>query len=54
MQTTEPFVPEPSVSEVKVAIGKQKRYKSSGVDQIPAESSSRGKHYVLKSTNLLS
>jgi sorting nexin-29 len=42
IQTTESFVPEPTVSEVKVAIGKQKRYKSSGVDQIPAESSSRG------------
>jgi hypothetical protein len=33
----EPFVPEPSASEVEVAIGKLRRYKSPGVDQIPAE-----------------
>jgi hypothetical protein len=33
--TVEPFVPEPSASEVE--IGKLKRYKSPGVDQIPAE-----------------
>jgi hypothetical protein len=32
-----PFVPEPSASEVEVAVGKLKRYKSPGVDQIPAE-----------------
>jgi hypothetical protein len=37
IHTAEPFVPEPSSSEVKVAIGKLKRYKSPGVDQIPAE-----------------
>jgi hypothetical protein len=37
MHTAEPFVPKPSVSEVEVAIGKLKRYKSPGVDQIPAE-----------------
>jgi hypothetical protein len=36
MHTGEQFVPEPSASEVEVAIGKQKRYKSSGVDEIPA------------------
>jgi hypothetical protein len=33
----EPSVPEPSASEAEVAIGKLKRYKSPGVDQIPAE-----------------
>jgi sorting nexin-29 len=37
MHTPEPFVPEPSVSEVEFAIGKLKRYKSPGFDQIPAE-----------------
>jgi hypothetical protein len=30
-------VPEPSAPEAEVAIGKLKRYKSPGVDQIPAE-----------------
>jgi hypothetical protein len=37
IQTAEPFVPEPSISEVEVAIGKLKKYKSPGTDQIPAE-----------------
>jgi hypothetical protein len=37
MHTAEPFVPEPSASEVEVAVGKVKRCKSPGVDQIPAE-----------------
>jgi hypothetical protein len=55
IQTAEPFVPEPSISEVEVAIGKLKRYKSLGADQIPAELIQAGeKHYVLRYTNLLS
>jgi hypothetical protein len=33
----EPFVPEPSAAEVQVAVGKMKRYKAPGSDQIPAE-----------------
>jgi hypothetical protein len=37
IQTAEPFVPEPSVSETEVAVGKLKRYESPGADQIPAE-----------------
>jgi hypothetical protein len=37
IQTAEPFLPEPSISEVKVAVGKLKIYKLPGGDQIPAE-----------------
>jgi hypothetical protein len=37
IQTAEPFLPEPSISEVEVAIGKLKRYKSPDAGQIPAE-----------------
>jgi hypothetical protein len=37
MHTAEPFVPEPSVSEVEVATRKLRRYKSPDADQIPAE-----------------
>jgi hypothetical protein len=37
MHTVEPFVLEPSASEIEVAIGKLIRYKSPGVDQIAAE-----------------
>jgi mannosyltransferase OCH1-like enzyme len=33
----EPLVPEPSLVEVETAIGKLKRYKSPGTDQILAE-----------------
>jgi hypothetical protein len=37
MHTAELFVQEPNASEVAVAVGKLKRCKSLGVDQIPAE-----------------
>jgi hypothetical protein len=37
IHTAEPLVPEPSLVEVEVAIGKLKSYKSLGTDQIPAE-----------------
>jgi hypothetical protein len=37
MHTAKPFAPQPSKADVEVAIGKLKRYKSPGVDQIPAE-----------------
>jgi hypothetical protein len=37
IQTAEPLVPEPSISEVEVSIYKLRRYKSPGADQIPAE-----------------
>jgi len=33
----EPLVPEPSASEVELAIDKLKSHKSLGIDQIPAE-----------------
>ena len=37
IHTTEPLVPEPSASEVELAINKLKSHKSPGIDQIPAE-----------------
>jgi hypothetical protein len=37
IQTAEPLVPEPSSSDVEIAIEKMKRYKSPGIDQITAE-----------------
>jgi len=37
IHTAEPLVPEPSASEVELAIDKLKSHKSPGVDQIPAE-----------------
>ncbi|KAJ4442050.1 hypothetical protein ANN_11916 [Periplaneta americana] len=37
IQTAEPFIPEPTLSAVEIAIENQKKYKSPGIDQIPAE-----------------
>jgi hypothetical protein len=37
IHTTEPLVLEPSVFEVKMAVGKLKTHKSPGIDQIPGE-----------------
>jgi hypothetical protein len=37
IHTAEPLVPEPSLVEVEIAIGKFKSYKSPGIDQIPTE-----------------
>jgi hypothetical protein len=37
IHTAEPLVPEHSAFEVDMAIEKLKRYKSQGIDQIPAE-----------------
>jgi hypothetical protein len=54
IHTAEPFVPDPSASEVEVAIRKMKRYKAPGSDQIPAEIiQAGGKHCVLRYINLL-
>jgi hypothetical protein len=37
IHTAEPLVPEPSSSEAEIATEELKRYKSPGIDQIPAE-----------------
>jgi hypothetical protein len=37
IHTAEPLVPEPSSSEAAIAVEKFKKYKSPGIDQIPAE-----------------
>jgi hypothetical protein len=37
IHTAEPLVPEPTAFEVEMAIEKLERYKSPGIDQIPAE-----------------
>ena len=37
IHTAEPLVPEPSASEVELAIDKLKSYKWPGFDEIPAE-----------------
>jgi hypothetical protein len=37
IHTAEPLVPEPSLVEVEIAIGKLKSYKSRGIDDILAE-----------------
>jgi hypothetical protein len=37
IRTAEPLVPEPSAFEVEMAIEKLKRFKSPGINQIPAE-----------------
>ncbi|KAJ4431136.1 hypothetical protein ANN_19731 [Periplaneta americana] len=37
IQTAEPFIPEPTLSEVEIAIENLKKYKSPGIDQIQAE-----------------
>jgi hypothetical protein len=37
IHTTEPLVPESSLVEMEIAIGKLKTYNSPGTEQIPAE-----------------
>ena len=42
IQTAEPLVPEPSAFEFEIAIKNLKRYKSPGIDQIPADVTKQG------------
>jgi hypothetical protein len=47
--TAEPFVPEPSATEVEIAIRKMKRYKEPASDHIPAEViQARGEYCILR------
>jgi hypothetical protein len=53
VHTAEPLVPEPSLIEVEIAIGKLKSYKSTGTDQILAEMIKAGvKLYILRYKDL--
>jgi len=53
IHTVKPLVPEPSAFDVGMAIGKLKRYKSSGIDQIPSELIKQGaEQFTLRSINL--
>jgi hypothetical protein len=47
IHTAEPLVPEPSSTEVEIAVEKLKRYKSPGIDQIPAELIQAGEYITL-------
>jgi len=54
IHTAEPLVPEPSAYEFEMAIEKLKRYKSPGIDQIPAELIKAGvEQFALRFSNLL-
>jgi hypothetical protein len=53
IHTAEPLVPEPSLVEMKIAIGRLRSYKSPGTENIPAELIKAGvKHYILRYTDL--
>jgi hypothetical protein len=47
---TEPLVPEPSLVEMEIAIGKLKSYKSSGTDQILAKLFKAGDEMIRSDT----
>jgi hypothetical protein len=49
IQTAGPFVPELSSSKFEDAIGKFKRFKLAGADQIPAELIQAGREEILHS-----
>jgi hypothetical protein len=54
IRSAETLVPEPSASEVEMAIEKLKRHKSPGIDQIPAEFIQQGvEQFAMRSRSLL-
>jgi hypothetical protein len=53
IHTAEPLVPEPSLVEVEISIGKLKSYKSPGTDQIPAELIKAGAETICSEINRL-
>jgi hypothetical protein len=53
VHTAEPLVPGPSRLEVEIAIAKLKQYKSSGIDQIPAELIQAGREMLLSAIHKL-
>jgi hypothetical protein len=53
MLTAQPFLPEPSASEVEGAIGKPKRYKSPHVEQITELIQSHGETLCLEIHELI-
>jgi hypothetical protein len=50
----EPLVPEPSLVEVEIAIGKWESYKSPSTDQIPAELIKAGRDTLYSETQIYS
>jgi hypothetical protein len=50
--TAEPLVPEPSASDVELAIEQLKSYKSPGTDQIPAELKQEKERFAVRFINL--
>jgi hypothetical protein len=53
IHTAEPLVPEPSIVKVEIAIGKLKKYKSSGTAQIQAELFKAGSETLCSEMQLL-
>jgi hypothetical protein len=53
IHTAEPLVPEPSLVEVEIAIGKLRSYKSPGTGQIPAECIKAGGETLYSETHRL-
>jgi hypothetical protein len=53
IHTAEPLVPEPSLVEVEIAIGKLKSYKSPGTDNIAAELIKAGSETLYSEINRL-